>query len=83
LVEKVEGDVDNTVFSFIPNTAEVSFYGVVKGMEDHFNQLKYDAIKGGNLSDEELKAVLSNTSSSRESGMERCEATHLYHRGQL
>ena len=58
LVEKVEGDVDNTVFSFIPNTAEVSFYGVVKGMEDHFNTLKYEAIKDGNLSDDELKAVL-------------------------
>jgi amidophosphoribosyltransferase len=58
LVEKVEGDVNNTVFSFIPNTAEVSFYGVVKGMEDHFNTLKYEAIKDGNLSDDELKAVL-------------------------
>lgn len=45
LVESVDGDVDNTVFSFIPNTAEVSFYGVIKGVEEHFNQEKLKAIQ--------------------------------------
>ena len=45
ILEKVEGDVDNTVLSFIPNTAEVSFYGMVKGMEDHFNTLKFEKIQ--------------------------------------
>ena len=60
LVEKVEGDVENTVFSFIPNTAEVSYYGVVKGMEDHFNNMKFDRIKAlGNPTDDQLKEILS------------------------
>ena len=45
ILDKVEGDVDNTVLSFIPNTAEVSFYGMVKGMEDHFNALKFEKIQ--------------------------------------
>ena len=59
LIDKVNGEVDNTVFSFIPNTAEVSFYGVVKGMEDYFNQLKFEAINGKNLNEAELRKVLS------------------------
>jgi amidophosphoribosyltransferase len=59
LIDKVNGEVDNTVFSFIPNTAEVSFYGVVKGMEDYFNQLKFEAINGKNLNEVELRKVLS------------------------
>ena len=60
LVEKVGGEVEKTVFSFIPNTAEVSFYGVVKGMEDHFNALKFDRIKALNApTDEQLQDILS------------------------
>jgi len=60
LVEKVGGEVEKTVFSFIPNTAEVSFYGVVKGMEDHFNALKFDRIKALDApTDEQLKDILS------------------------
>ena len=35
ILEAIEYDVDNTVFSFIPNTAESAFYGMVKGIEDH------------------------------------------------
>ena len=33
LYNSVGGDIDNTVFSFIPNTAETSFYGMIEGME--------------------------------------------------
>ena len=35
LMEAVEGDLENTVFSFIPNTAETSFYGMVEGIEKY------------------------------------------------
>jgi hypothetical protein len=31
--------------SFIPNTAEVSFYGMVKGMENHFNAMKFEKFR--------------------------------------
>lgn len=59
IVDLVDGEVEDTVFSFIPNTAEVSFYGMVKGMEDHFNGLKYDRITAiKNLTNEQLKAIL-------------------------
>ena len=59
IVDLVDGEVEDTVFSFIPNTAEVSFYGMVKGMEDHFNGLKYDRITAlENPRNEQLKAIL-------------------------
>ncbi len=49
LVESVLTEVDfdykNTVFSFIPNTAEVSFYGLIKGVEQYINQWKREHIK--------------------------------------
>jgi amidophosphoribosyltransferase len=37
-------DLDNSVFSFIPNTAESSFYGMIKGLEDHLNDRKFNAL---------------------------------------
>ncbi|HCD47162.1 MAG TPA: amidophosphoribosyltransferase [Cryomorphaceae bacterium] len=59
IVELVDGEVEDTVFSFIPNTAEVSFYGMVKGMEDHFNTMKYERITALNKpSNEQLKEIL-------------------------
>lgn len=59
IVDLVDGEVEDTVFSFIPNTAEVSFYGMVKGMEDHFNTLKFDRITAlENPTNDELKEIL-------------------------
>jgi len=59
ILDMVEGDVDNTVLSFIPNTAEVSFYGMVKGMEDHFNALKFEKIQAlSNPTPEALQEIL-------------------------
>lgn len=65
LVEKVlnavDGDLENTVFSFIPNTAEVAFYGLIKGLHDHLDQRKKSLIleEGKNLSPERLEEILS------------------------
>jgi len=40
ILEAVDHDLENTVFSFIPNTAEVAFYGMLKGVEDEMNAIK-------------------------------------------
>ena len=37
ILKTINNDLKNTVFSFIPNTAEVSFYGMMKGMNDALN----------------------------------------------
>lgn len=58
ILASVGGDIDHTVFSFIPNTAEVAYYGMIEGLNEHLNQQKFEAIREGKLSDEELKAVL-------------------------
>ncbi len=40
VLEAIESDTDNTVFSYIPNTAETSFYGMVEAAQDFLNQRK-------------------------------------------
>ncbi|MBL0911865.1 MAG: amidophosphoribosyltransferase [Bacteroidia bacterium] len=40
ILKAIDYDVENTVFSFIPNTAESSFYGMIKGVEDYLNDHK-------------------------------------------
>ena len=44
ILEEVNYDIDNTVFSFIPNTAEVAYYGMIEGVNNYLNKLKSDAI---------------------------------------
>lgn len=44
IIQSINNDLDNSVFSFIPNTAEVSFYGMIKGLEDHLNEEKIGKI---------------------------------------
>jgi amidophosphoribosyltransferase len=60
VLESINFDLDNSVFSFIPNTAEVSFYGLIKGLEDHLNVTKLKAILdlGSNPSAEELQKII-------------------------
>jgi amidophosphoribosyltransferase len=60
VLESINYDLKNSVFSFIPNTAEVSFYGMIKGLEDHLNIEKISQIKalGSNPSDEEIENIL-------------------------
>lgn len=40
----IDHDLKNTIFSFIPNTAETAFYGLLKGMEDYLNKIKVERI---------------------------------------
>ena len=60
IMEAIEHDLDNTVTSFIPNTAEVCFYGLVKGLEDHLSQAKISRIigLGTNPDPDEVKRIL-------------------------
>ena len=60
-LQAVDYDLRNTVFSFIPNTAEVAFYGMVQGMEDYLKDVKKRKIKalGNNITDEALNEILS------------------------
>lgn len=44
VLNAIEHDTKNTIFSFIPNTAETAFYGMLKGMEDYLNKVKYERI---------------------------------------
>ncbi len=60
-LQAVDYDLRNTVFSYIPNTAEVAFYGMLQGMEDYLKDVKKRKIKalGTDLSDEKLTEILS------------------------
>jgi amidophosphoribosyltransferase len=44
VLNAIDHDLKNTIFSFIPNTAEVAFYGLLKGMEDYLNKIKIERI---------------------------------------
>ena len=61
VLEEIEFDTKNTVFSFIPNTAETSFFGMIETVEDHLNKKKTEAILDGNgkLSAEKVTQILS------------------------
>ncbi len=61
ILKTVQGDLDHTVFSFIPNTAEVAYYGMLDGLENYLNGKKLEAIRelGPHPSHEALQGILS------------------------
>lgn len=61
ILEAVDHDLENTVFSFIPNTAEVACYGMLKEMEDELDRVKERRILelGADPDPEKLRAILS------------------------
>ncbi|MBL6667950.1 MAG: amidophosphoribosyltransferase [Crocinitomicaceae bacterium] len=60
VLETINHDLDNTVFSFIPNTAEISFYGLVKGLDQHLNEKKIAQIQalGSNPTEGEIQEII-------------------------
>ena len=44
VLKAIDYDLKNTIFSFIPNTAEIAFYGLIKGAEDYLNKIKVERI---------------------------------------
>lgn len=61
ILEKINYDIDHTVFSFIPNTAEVAFYGMLEGLDNYLNQTKVQQIEalGAYPKPEEVERILS------------------------
>jgi amidophosphoribosyltransferase len=60
VLDAVNHDLENSVFSFIPNTAETSFYGMIKGLEDYLNQQKLQQILalGSEATKDKLEEIL-------------------------
>jgi len=61
VLKAIDNDTDNTVFSYIPNTAETSFYGMSEAAQDFLNQRKAKAIinQKDTLTEDSLKELLS------------------------
>jgi len=61
ILQAVDSDLENTVFSYIPNTAEVSFYGLVQEAEKYIIDLAREKIlrNKDKINDEDLKKILS------------------------
>ncbi|MCU0444430.1 MAG: class II glutamine amidotransferase [Microscillaceae bacterium] len=59
VLEAIEYDLENTIFSYIPNTSESAFLGLTKGVEAYLIQERKKAILNKNLSEEELEKILS------------------------
>lgn len=60
VLKAIDYDLKNTIFSFIPNTAETAFYGMVKGAEDYLNKIKAERILswGKDYNEEKLTEML-------------------------
>ncbi|WP_373058099.1 amidophosphoribosyltransferase [Zunongwangia sp. H14] len=62
VLKSIDHDTQNTVFSFIPNTAETSFYGMVEAAQDELSKQKNEAIlaEKASLTDARLQEILSH-----------------------
>ena len=60
VLHAIDHDLKNTIFSFIPNTAETAFYGMLKGMENYLNKVKLERILswGKDYDDEKLAEMI-------------------------
>ena len=60
IVDAVDGDLENTVFSFIPNTAESAFYGMIQGIERVMKEQKKKRILnlGSSITEDEIDSII-------------------------
>ena len=60
VLKAVNNDIKNTIFSYIPNTAEVSFFGLIKGCNEYLNQVKINKLLkiSNDLSEQKIKQVM-------------------------
>ena len=60
VLEAVSYNLKDTIFSYIPNTAEIAYYGMCKGMEDYLNQIKVQRILswGNEVTEEKLATMI-------------------------
>ncbi len=63
ILDEIDYDFENTVFSFIPNTAEVSYYGMIKAAEEALNKKKVEQIQqlGNDATQEKIEQILKFT----------------------
>lgn len=61
VLDSLDHDLKNTIVSFIPNTAEIAFYGLIKGLEDYLKDVKLQRIisKRYSMSEEEMSELIS------------------------
>jgi len=60
ILNEINFDIKNTVFSYIPNTAETSFFGMIESVEEFLNSQKTDQIiSKKNLSEDKIRNILS------------------------
>jgi amidophosphoribosyltransferase len=61
VLKVLNNDLKNTIVSFIPNTAETAFYGLIKGLEDYLKEIKINKIqaKRDTMTDEEMEELIS------------------------
>ncbi len=61
ILKNIDYDIQNTVFSYIPNTAEISFYGIIEAADEYLNKYKIDEIikQGRKIREEKLQEILS------------------------
>ena len=69
ILEAVEGDTEHTVFSYIPNTAEVAYYGLIEGVEDHTPRVRAEKVVSKDI---KLRTFIA------ESGVRNDLAAHVY-----
>jgi len=62
ILDAIDYKVDDTVFSFIPNTAESAFYGMVQGVEDYMVKSKWEKLQklNGDRNQEEILGIMSS-----------------------
>ncbi len=60
VLKTIDYDLRNTIFSFIPNTAEIAFYGLIKGLESYLNEIKIQRIQswGKDFDEEKLTEMI-------------------------
>jgi amidophosphoribosyltransferase len=58
VLDAIENDLKNTIVSFIPNTAEIAFYGLIKGLEDYLNAIKLDRILNRAQGPDDIKEII-------------------------
>lgn len=65
VIERLDGNLDKTVFSFIPNTAEIAYYGLVQGLRNRRrHEMKKDilaAVKDGTLDETRIEEIILQT----------------------
>ena len=63
VLDTLNGDLKNAVFSYVPNTAETAFYGLVEGMNDKLNEIKLERILNApkKMKREKLEKLMSQT----------------------